>query len=143
MLQVKRCAQSGQHRDIIIMGKPYTSNLRPAVTLLTSDTVADGDYTFLLDDQDGQSLTNILDTLYFVDAGGVITTPSAGTVTVQARAFAQSYWRNLSDNVIDVTADPADRVPPSGLGRAAEIKLTLAGVTGAVGFRGEFIQGMV
>lgn len=125
------------------MGKPFTANLRPAVTLLTSDAIADGDYTFNLDDVSGQSLTNILDTFYFVDGAGDLVTPSAGTVTIQARAFGESYWRNLHDNVIDVTLDPADRIPPSGLGRAGEIKLTLAGVTGAVGFRGEFIQGMV
>lgn len=112
-------------------------------TLLSSDTVADGEYVFDLNEF--ASRGNLLDYFYFVDMGGELTPATGGTVLVQlcplARVDDVDLWQDIQDNSFNAADAALSTWPkPNGIGKAGQIKIILSGVTGVSGFRGRVTQ---
>lgn len=114
------------------------SNVYP----ISSDSVSDGVYQF---DKVG-SLTSFpdmfLDEFRFVDGSGDRVVPTAGTVSVQVSSDS-TFWRELNNGSFSATVDTtsAEYQPPSGLTAITKLRIVLTGVTGASGFRGNFVRG--
>lgn len=119
----------------------YTANLVPHLWEVESDTVANGDYDFDVGDK-YDPLDMFLDEFRFVDGSGAPAVPTAGTVSVQVSSDG-TFWRELNNGAFDATLDTtsAAYTPPSGLTAITKLRIVLAGVTGASGFRGTFVRG--
>lgn len=100
---------------------------------LEANTI-DGEFEFDLDPAGPRNV--VLEYFYFVDGGGLQVDPSVGTVDIKVSSGADIF-QTIQDNVFPAAdARKADRIKPSGFGRADKVKVTLTGVVGAVGFRG-------
>ena len=123
------------------MPRSYTGNLIPQITPLTSSSVADGDQDFKLIGGDTPNITNIFNSMFFVDGTGAKVSATGGNVTITGSPDGGITFLTLDDNEFSAAdADKADRIRPSGIGKLTLIRVNLSGVTGAVGFRGEFVQ---
>ena len=119
-----------------------TFNPEPiAENVCSSDSVADGEYVFNL--QVHARRANILDYFYFVDGSENFVTATGGTVKVELSPLSEGIpvWQDIADNTFNA-ADAAlpTWLKPNGLGRAGRIRFTLAGITGAAGFRAMLSQ---
>lgn len=115
-----------------------TTYIRTIERNISSDTVADGDYDFELEEAGPR--VNLLEYFYFVDGGGAQVDATAGTVVVTVSS-GEDIFQSLNNGSFSASAArDVDRTKPNGLGRADKVRINLSGVTGAVGFRGLFTQ---
>lgn len=117
----------------------YTANLTPHVYNVALEQVSDGDY----DTPVGniyEPLPFMLDGSYFVDGSGNLVTPSAGTVTVSVSTDGKLF-REIFNGTFGANDDPKTITPPNGQAPVTVVRVNLAGVVGAVGFRAKFVKG--
>lgn len=112
------------------------------VYVIASNSVSDGNYDF---EKVGyvDSFPNLfLDEFRFVDGTGSTVIPSAGTVSVQVSSDG-TFWRELNDGSFTASTDTSSGsyVPPSGLAAITKLRIVLSGVTGASGFKANFVRG--
>jgi hypothetical protein len=117
----------------------YTANLVPHIFEVSSDTVTSGDYDFDVGKLH-DPLPFFLDGFYFVDGSGDPVGASAGTVTVQVSSDGV-LWRDVVDGEFPATTLPSEITPPSGVAPVVKLRITLASVTGASGFKANFVKG--
>lgn len=117
----------------------YTANLVPHLWPISSDTVSDGNYDFNVGDV-YDPLPFFLDGFHFVDGSGALVTATAGTVTVAVSTDGVLY-REIVDGTVSATSDPVSITPPSGSAPVVSVRISLTGVTGASGFRANFVKG--
>lgn len=125
------------------MSNAYTSRLVPETIIYTSDSLADGNYDFPLDNTIKPRTTNIIDYFYCVDASGVPIVATAGTVTIQGSSDGGKTWQDFIEGSFNAAdAISPSRVKTNGVGVATHCRVTLSGVSasGAVGFTLMFTQ---
>lgn len=121
------------------MAQGYNNGfIRTIETELTSDTVANGDYDF--DAGAFGPPNNVLEYFHFVDGAGAQADATAGTVVVTLSSGADIFQTLPNGSFNADQARIGARSKPNGLGKAEKIRITLAGVTGVVGFRGLLTQ---
>lgn len=110
-----------------------TNYVRTIEHLFSSDVVADGDYDFDLTPFGPRN--NVVEYFTFVDGSGDQVDAGAGTVVIQISS-GEDIFQDIVDGSFNANlARSASRTKPNGYGRAEKIRVTLAGVTVAAGFR--------
>lgn len=105
---------------------------------LNSDTVADGNYDFVIPEHGPPN--NLIEYFHFVDGGGNITSASAGNVVITFSSGADIFQDIPSGSFTAITAESASRSKPNGYGKVVKVRINLSGVTGASGFRAKLTQ---
>lgn len=104
-----------------------------------AQTGVDGDFVFELSPFAAKN--NILEYFFFVDGAGDQVDASEGTVIVTLSPGKDIFQTVDSGSFNAADARLSTRTKPNGYGKAAQIKITLAGVTGdPVGFVGLLTQ---
>lgn len=116
----------------------YTANLVPHIYAVSSDSVADGDYDFDVGKLH-DPLPFFLDGFHFVNGAGEPVAAS-GSVEVKVSSDGQ-LWRETVDGSITGATPPESITPPSGVAPVVKLRISLGGVTGAAGFRANFVKG--
>lgn len=111
----------------------YTGYIRLVETEMSIDTVADNSYDLSVNQFAARD--NVIDYFYFVDGGGAQIDAGAGTVVITFSAGGDIF-----NTITDGSFNAADarlltRGKPNGFGRVSKVRVTLAGVTVAAGFR--------
>lgn len=111
----------------------FTGYIRTIEHLFTSDTIANGNYDFDLDARGPKN--NVVEYFTFIDAQGDQVDAGAGTVVIQISS-GEDIFQDIVDGAFNAAdARLATRTKPNGYGRADRLRVTLAGVTVAAGFR--------
>lgn len=125
------------------MAGAYTSRLVPESFSLSSNSIADGNYDFILSNDSDPRPNNVVEYFYFINASGQPVAATAGTVTILASSDDGVTFQSLVNNSFEASAAlTEDRTKPSGRGRATHIRIKLSGVTasGATGFKSLLTQ---
>lgn len=118
------------------MAGAYTSRLIPSRHHFTSDSLADGNYDFPID-ENSPNPNSIIDYVYCVDADGNPVASTAGSFTVLGSPDGGKSFDALLTNTVSATsALSATRTKPSGRGVLTVLRVTTSGVVaaGATGF---------
>ena len=108
---------------------------------IESQSISDGNYEFPVGNL-ALPIDMFLDEFRFVDDSGDAIIPSAGSVLVQVSSDG-TFWRALNNGSFSATLDTtsSNYTPPSGLAAVSTLRITLAGVVGASGFKANFVRG--
>ncbi|ELY5178970.1 hypothetical protein SNE85_000834 [Vibrio cholerae] len=114
---------------------------RVSVYEIEANSVSSGNYDFDIGDIEG-SPNLFLDEFRFTNSSGSVVFPSAGTVSVQVSSDGV-FWRKLNngDFAANIDTTSSNYTPPSGLAAVSKLRITLAGVVGASGFKANFVRG--